>query len=239
MTEYGWTWASDYDWGWAPFHYGRWDFDNSYGWFWVPDNQWGPSWVTWRRASGYYGWTPMRPGISVSLSFNSGYRDIDHWNFVRDRDFGESDMGQRYANRAEYNVFIRNSTVINNTYIDRSRNTTYIAGPPRDNVQRFTGRQINNVTIRDNDRPGSSLKNNQLQIYRPQINRNNDRNQNRAAPTRITDAKDVRPTRERNGASQRNGETPTGRRQDQQGRCRRSQPRRQGHEGRRGLSSPS
>ena len=23
-SEYGWTWASDWNWGWAPFHYGRW-----------------------------------------------------------------------------------------------------------------------------------------------------------------------------------------------------------------------
>ena len=23
-TDYGWTWVSEYNWGWAPFHYGRW-----------------------------------------------------------------------------------------------------------------------------------------------------------------------------------------------------------------------
>src|SRR3569833_588337 len=23
-SDYGWTWASGYDWGWATFHYGRW-----------------------------------------------------------------------------------------------------------------------------------------------------------------------------------------------------------------------
>ncbi len=65
MTEYGWTWLSDYPWGWAPFHYGRWDFDNSFGWFWIPGNEWGPAWVTWRRANGYYGWAPMSPGINL------------------------------------------------------------------------------------------------------------------------------------------------------------------------------
>ena len=31
-TNYGWTWASDYSWGWAPFHYGRWLNDRMYGW---------------------------------------------------------------------------------------------------------------------------------------------------------------------------------------------------------------
>jgi hypothetical protein len=28
MTDYGNTWVSDYEWGWAPFHYGRWLYDN-------------------------------------------------------------------------------------------------------------------------------------------------------------------------------------------------------------------
>ena len=45
FTDDGWMWASDYPWGWAAFHYGRWDFDDMYGWFWVPDDEWGPAWV--------------------------------------------------------------------------------------------------------------------------------------------------------------------------------------------------
>ena len=90
-TNYGWTWVSDFDWGWAPFHYGRWDYDNYYGWFWVPDNEWGPAWVTWRSASGYYGWAPMGSGISIS--FGRAYNhNRDHWTFVRDRDIERSDI---------------------------------------------------------------------------------------------------------------------------------------------------
>src|SRR5512138_2139123 len=131
MTEYGWTWVSNYRWGWAPFHYGRWDFDDDFGWFWVPDNIWGPSWVTWRRAEGYYGWTPMRPGISINLSFGNGYRDIDRWYFVPDRDFGRRDMDRYYVNRRDNNVIIRNSVVINKTYHDNRRNAVYVAGPSR------------------------------------------------------------------------------------------------------------
>ena len=38
-TEYGWTWVSDYSWGWGPFHYGRWDDDDYYGWVWIPDDR--------------------------------------------------------------------------------------------------------------------------------------------------------------------------------------------------------
>jgi hypothetical protein len=203
MTDYGWTWVSDYDWGWAPFHYGRWDYGNNYGWFWVPDNEWGPSWVTWRSGNGYYGWTPMRPGISVSMSFGGEYNNMDRWNFVRDRDFDRPDLGRYYVNRRDNDMIIRNSTVINNTYIDNSRNVTYITGPHGNDIQQATGRRISNVSIRDNDRPGQRLNNNQLQLYRPKVERINDTKQ-KPAPSRVSDVKDVRPAAERNINSRRN-----------------------------------
>jgi len=203
MTDYGWTWVSDYPWGWAPFHYGRWDYDNNYGWFWVPDNEWGPSWVTWRRGNGYYGWAPMRPGISVSMSFGNGYDNIDHWNFVRDRDFGRPNQGRYYVNRRDNDMIIRSSSVIINTYNDNNRNVTYISGPGREDVQRYSGRRISNVTIHDNDRPGQNLSRNQLEIYRPQFDRNNDARQ-RSAPSKVLDIKDVRPVSERNSGNRRN-----------------------------------
>ena len=46
LSEYGWTWVSDYPWGWAPFHYGRWIVLAGYGWCWVPGTLWKPSWVS-------------------------------------------------------------------------------------------------------------------------------------------------------------------------------------------------
>lgn len=207
MTDYGWTWVSDYPWGWAAFHYGRWDYNDYYGWFWVPDNEWGPSWVTWRTGNGYYGWTPMRPGISISLSFGNNYRDLDRWNFVRESDFGRSDIHRYYADRNDYNRIIVNSTVINNTYTDRNRNSTYISGPSRSEVQRVTGRKISNITVRDNDRPGQSLNSSQLKIYRPQIQQNSDRAQ-RPSPSKITNMRDVRPAKDRNASDQRGKVTP-------------------------------
>jgi hypothetical protein len=207
MTEYGWTWVSDYPWGWAPFHYGRWDYDNYYGWYWVPDNEWGPSWVTWRSGNGYYGWAPMRPGISISLSFGNDYDDINHWNFVRENDFGRRDMYRYYADRNQYNTIIINSTVINNTYVDRSRNTTYIAGPSRYDVQRVTGRKVSNVAVRDYDRPGQEMNRSQMRIYRPQIQQNSDRGE-KPAPSRITSREELRPARERNRSDQQGKASP-------------------------------
>src|ERR1043165_2835302 len=35
-TDSGWYWYSDYSWGWAPFHYGRWFSHPRWGWCWVP-----------------------------------------------------------------------------------------------------------------------------------------------------------------------------------------------------------
>src|SRR6218665_3690528 len=82
MTEYGNTWVSNYDWGWAPFHYGRWVINGYRQWIWLPDTNWGPAWVDWRSGDGYYGWAPMAPSISINLSFGRRYVVPDFcWNF--------------------------------------------------------------------------------------------------------------------------------------------------------------
>lgn len=60
-TDY--VWESDYGWGWAPFHYGRWVYGAS-GWLWVPGRVYAPAWVDWRiGADGYpyVGWGPAYP----------------------------------------------------------------------------------------------------------------------------------------------------------------------------------
>lgn len=191
LTEYGWTWSSDYDWGWAAFHYGRWSFDNSFGWFWVPDNQWGPAWVNWRQYNEYYGWSPMEPGISLSISFRQSYdSNNDHWLFIRDRDFERSDMNRYYVGRSDRDRMVRNSTIIKRTYVDRTRNTTYVSGPSRESVQQATGRTISPVSVRENNKPGQNLRNGQLEIYRPRIEKDNAGR--KTSPTRVTTPRDVK-----------------------------------------------
>jgi hypothetical protein len=202
LTDYGWTWMSDFVWGWAPFHYGRWDYDNYYGWFWIPDNEWGPAWVSWRRAEGYYGWAPMEPGISLSVSFGRGYDSRnDHWMFVRDRDIDRPDINRYYVNRSDHDMIIRRSSVINNTYIDNSRHTTYVTGPAREDIQNVTGRRVNSVTVEEYNKPGQEFNNNHLRIYRPEVSKDNSI-EHRSAPSRITNLKDVRQPSERKVTSQ-------------------------------------
>src|SRR6478609_2910032 len=89
FTDIGWTWVSNYPWGWAPFHYGRWYYDYIYGWIWVPDYEWGPAWVVWRNYEGYYGWAPIGPGISINIAYGGSYNlPSNQWILVKDRDLG-------------------------------------------------------------------------------------------------------------------------------------------------------
>jgi len=201
FTDDGWTWVSDYPWGWATFHYGRWDYDNVYGWLWVPDDEWGPAWVSWRRSPGYYGWAPLRPGISVSIAFGREYHERnERWIFVRDRDITRPDIGRHYVNRTKNVTIINNSTVIVNTRKDNKRNVTYIAGPDRDDVQKVTHTTVKSVAIRENDRPGHHLSNGELQIYRPQVQKRSGNGQN-PAPSKVMKLNDVRPASERNAGN--------------------------------------
>lgn len=190
MTDYGWMWYSNYEWGWAPFHYGRWDFDNYLGWYWIPGLEWGPAWVVWRAGDGCYGWAPMRPGITVEMSFRREYYDPDRWTFVRNGDLDRQNLVGYYIRRSEKDRIIRNSTVINNTYVDNSRRVTYIAGPSPKEVQAATGRKIRSVAVRDNNRPGQKINSNQGQLYIPRVE-SADVSRAKSAPSRIVDAKDV------------------------------------------------
>ncbi|MGI8951553.1 MAG: DUF6600 domain-containing protein [Chitinophagaceae bacterium] len=191
FTNDGWTWVSDYDWGWAPFHYGRWYLDASYGWLWVPDTHWGPAWVTWRRASGYYGWTPLGPRETVSTGFRRAKTiPSDRWIFVKDNDFGRPDANRYYVNRSQNVTIIKNSTIINNVYVDKSRNVTYVRGPQRDEVQKVTGREIKPVVIKEVNKPEQKVTNGQLEIYKPVVQKTN--NGIKPAPKKVVNLSDVK-----------------------------------------------
>ena len=196
FTEDGWTWVSNYSWGWAPFHYGRWFYDSYYGWVWVPDNEWGPGWVIWRRSEGYYGWAPIGPGISIDFAYSSGYNlPYDRWRFVRDRDFGRTNIYNYYVNKTSYTTIINNSTVINNFREDRTRNLRYNQGPDRTEVEQRVGKKFTPIAIKENSRPGQNLRKDQLDIYRPQIQKNVSA-ERKPAPSKVQAWKKSQPTQQ-------------------------------------------
>lgn len=72
-----WVWVSDYPWGWAPFHYGRWIDVDGRGWCWIPGRTYAGAWVEWRTGGdgyGYVGWAPAPPtwgwhhGVAVGIA---------------------------------------------------------------------------------------------------------------------------------------------------------------------------
>jgi len=165
MTEYGNTWVSNYDWGWAPFHYGRWVYNRYNQWVWIPDTTWGPAWVSWRSGGGYYGWAPMGPGMNVSVSFNIPSL---WWVFVPQRNIYYDSFPRYYSRRNV--VIINNTTIINNTYV-RNRNT-YYSGPRADEIRRYTGRDVNVYSVNRSSRPGrSGINGGKIDIYSPRPGR--------------------------------------------------------------------
>jgi hypothetical protein len=191
-TDYGWTWVSDYPWGWATFHYGRWDFDDDYGWYWVPEYEWAPAWVAWASYPGYYGWAPLRPGIEVDAAITTGYYvPYEHWCFVHEEYLGSRDMYRHYAPRSENMEHVRNSTMINRTNID-SRRTTYMGGPPREQVEKSTGKPLQQLTIVPRSTPGLSVAANKVSIYKPAVTPPT-RSNTKPAPRAVASIADLKP----------------------------------------------
>lgn len=179
MTEYGNTWVSNYDWGWAPFHYGRWIYNRYNDWVWIPDTIWGPAWVSWRSGGGYYGWAPLGPSISIGINFGrSGYRIPDMcWNFIPYNNIYYNSYPRYYGGRNR--VYIQNTVIINNTYVRNNR--TYYTGPRAEEVRRATNQNVTVYNINRSNRPGASrIERNSVDIYNPRPTRGV--NNNDAAP---------------------------------------------------------
>lgn len=138
MTEYGNTWVSDYEWGWAPFHYGRWLLDDYYGWIWVPGDEWGPAWVSWRSGGGYYGWAPLGPSMGIDLNLNIPY---NYWVFVPDIYIRSPRVYSYCVPRNRVYGIYGGTSYLNNYY--RYNNRAYVYGPQRHDIERITRNRIN------------------------------------------------------------------------------------------------
>lgn len=158
-TDSGWYWYSDYSWGWAPFHYGRWFSHPRWGWCWMPGSTWGPSWVSWRYSDAYCGWAPLPPaayyspsigfsyfGSSCGVGFSFGLT-WDYFTFVSYHDFCGHHYDHHRVPRHEAVQVYNHTTVVNN--IIRGNNNTIInQGIAPSRITAATGTAIHPVTIR-------------------------------------------------------------------------------------------
>lgn len=178
-TDMGWTWVSDYPWGWAPFHYGRWAYDDAYGWFWVPGYEWAPAWVSWRNSNDYYGWAPLAPGLHVSVGVSFGSIPASRWVFVPRQYIASPAVHNYYVDRSRNVTIINNTTIINNVHVTNNQRVNYVAGPRREEVERVTHTSIRPASFSNASRPGRTVvNNNTINVYRPTINRTTVNNRN-------------------------------------------------------------
>jgi hypothetical protein len=136
------VWVSDYPWGWAPFHYGRWIFIEGRGWSWIPGREYRGAWVTWSVDDGYsyLGWAPMGPafvwfgGVAVGWHGYWGPR----WAYVP--------RGEVFAPRVGAHVVVGPAAV---SIASRMRPYTVanvrVAGPPPARLG-YTAAQIPRAT---------------------------------------------------------------------------------------------
>ena len=169
-TDAGWTWSSNYNWGWAPFHYGRWFYENGYGWMWMPGNEWAPAWVSWRSGGDYYGWAPLGPKVSVDIALNSYEPPSHYWSFVPNRYMGNPGWHNYYVNENQNITIIHQTTIINNYSGSDRQRYSYAPGPDVHEVNRVSGSQFTAVHIRETNTPEERVSGGQYVVYHPQVN---------------------------------------------------------------------
>jgi Family of unknown function (DUF6600) len=125
-TDDGWYWVSDEPWGWATYHYGRWNFTDQYGWYWVPQTQWAPAWVSWHSGGGYIGWAPLYPS-GVRVTSPRAYV------FVEERHFLEP------VRRST--VVVDNTTIIRKTVINKA--------PAPAVIEKASGRKVQALPVQE------------------------------------------------------------------------------------------
>lgn len=131
-SDWGWTFQTDWNWGWAPFHYGRWFNRPSEGWVWWPDSEWAPSWVDWRWGDGYVGWQPLAPpGLNIGLA----------WTFVGANDFVRPEVGRYRVPLGRAPELLRQTRPVGE-HVVSVHGDHWNRGPEPSEVSRVTGRPV-------------------------------------------------------------------------------------------------
>jgi hypothetical protein len=157
FTDYGWTWSSDEDWGWAVYHYGRWHQDSSYGWVWVPGTEWGPAWVAWHEGGGYVGWAPLPWQVRVQAGVGLDWASVNvtisptWWCFASARYLVDPGLRTHIVPPARNVTLIQvTKNVTNYTYVD---NRIVNQGVRVETIGRAVGHTIPRYRVAESDSP--------------------------------------------------------------------------------------
>ncbi len=216
-TDYGWYWVSNEPFGWATFHYGRWNYDDYYGWIWIPDYDWGPAWVEWCYNDDYIGWAPLPTYATFNISFgitfsNHWVTPYHYWNFIPCRYFTTT----RIVDHVQ--PVDRNRRIYGETrgveHIRYEGNRVINRGIDVNTVEQRTNTRIRRVEVVNRER-GESERfvreggRERIETYRPQIEKRAGEEQSRSMDTR---RKDNKPSIDRGRSIELpKRDTPTGR----------------------------
>jgi hypothetical protein len=170
-TDAGWYWNSSYDWGWAPFHYGRWDYIDNYNWVWTPGDTWAPAWVSWRQSDSHYGWAPLGMNARFENGAFGGGLDVraDLFIFVPAQSFLSLDLASVAVSRRDVENIYKNTKSINNSY-SYTNNRVINNGIPVKQVGLATHQEIKAAQISDAKSPGAKgAGGGKISAYRPAI----------------------------------------------------------------------
>ena len=169
-TDAGWAWESGYDWGWAPFHYGRWFYDDNFGWLWVPGYVWSPAWVTWGSYGNDYCWAPLLPDVYVGAQFGSWRAPAFYWNYCGRDHIYDKNLGGVVQREGAYLNDASRISIINNFKITHSHNQYYSGGPELNEVERYSKNKIETISIKDMHQKNKAQRvGNTLNVYRPAV----------------------------------------------------------------------
>ena len=127
------------------------------------------------------------PGVNIGYGYRGGNYHWSAWNVVPGRYFTQRNIWNHCLPYSQVNTFINNTTIINNTTV--INNNTYFTGPAMTDVERYSGkviplslRNLNKVTV-------STVDDNSVSMYRPDVTENTGKAQNRAfRPANVTPA---------------------------------------------------
>src|SRR3989442_720772 len=175
FTDYGWTWSSDEQWGWAVYHYGRWHEDPSYGWVWVPGTEWGPAWVAWHEGGGYVGWAPLPWQVRVQAGVGLDWAGVNvslqptSWCFVSARNLVDPGLRNHIVPPSRNVTLIQvTQNVTNYTYVN---NRVVNQGVRVEAIGKAVGHTIPRYRVAEAESPesprGGGVRGQDFVVYRP------------------------------------------------------------------------
>jgi hypothetical protein len=136
-TDHGWSFETEWEWGWAPFHYGHWCFVSEVGWVWLPGTVWAPAWVAWRSGGGFIGWAPLPPPGFVTVE--------THWIFVERHVFVRRHVSSYVLSRERAHVAFEATAPVGDVIVRGG--VRWHPGPRVTDVEHAVGTRIHPVRV--------------------------------------------------------------------------------------------